>query len=144
MKILNSNLRWLAYILIFFTSNLLFADSHEEMLDLKIVPAEDFYDVFSDTEIIISDEEIGQTNVNEYYENGTISSKRNGVEWKGFWYMDQNKQHCVRWNHKDSSNCALIMQDDEGNWVKVKDEEVVKRYKKIKPLPKKKTSDAYN
>lgn len=113
------------------------ADHEVETLDLRIVPAKDFQEVLSDSEVIIKDEVKDETYTTKFHQDGSITSKRAGERWEGVWYTDKNDHHCIRWNHKDTSNCAAIMQDDEGNWVKVKDEEVVKRYKKIKPLSKK-------
>ncbi len=135
------NKRHTGKVLLLVLTSSLFCNSYAaeevDVLDLRIVPAEDFKDIFSDTVVTIKDEVNNETYNFNFYEDGLVTTKKDGVKRKGIWYIDENDNHCIKWNRKNKSNCALIMQDDEGNWVKVKDDEIIRSYKKIKPLKKK-------
>ncbi len=126
-------------LLVIFISVLIFPFSlisnDEQTLDLRIVPKEDFKEIFSDSAVTIIDEKTDETYVNKFYGDGTVTSKRKDNKWKGVWFADQKGRHCIRWDHRDKSNCGYIMQDDDGNWIKVKDDEVIKRYEKFDDLP---------
>ena len=108
----------------------------EGPLDLSIVPEEDFKHIFSDTNVTIRNEKTDEVHKNKFYSDGTVTSKRGNSKWRGIWYTDENNQHCIRWDHKDKSTCGIIMQDENGDWVKVKDNEIIRHYELIQPLPK--------
>ena len=91
-------------------------------------------DVFSNSEVIVVDEVKDDMFVNQYYKDGLVTSNRQQKKLVGIWFIDQDGKHCIRWNHKDTSNCGIIMQDDEGNWVKMKEDRIVKRYENIESL----------
>ena len=128
-------LKYFLIIFILYYPLIVLADNQKEVLDLRVVPEKDFKDIFSDSAVTFTDEKTNKTHINNFYKNGTVTSRRDGKRWKGIWFVDKSGQHCIRWNRKDKSNCAMIMQDDEGKWVKVKDDEIIRRYEKIQDLP---------
>ena len=117
-------------VIIFFTM-LGFANDDDVVLDLKLVPEDEVSGVFSNSQATIIDEIKNDVFVNKYYEDGTVTSIRQKQKWFGVWYIDDLGQHCIKWNNKDVSDCGIIMQDEEGNWVKVKRGKIVKSYESI-------------
>jgi hypothetical protein len=111
------------------------ASEAESKLDLRIIPVDEVNDVLSNTEVVVVDEIKDEMYVNRYYKDGAVSSIRDGKKLMGLWFIDKDGQHCIRWGQKDKSDCGIIMQDDEGNWVKVKKDQILKRYENIESLP---------
>jgi hypothetical protein len=107
----------------------------EKTLDLRIVPIDEVIDILSNSEVVVIDEIKNEMYVNQYYKDGSATSIRGGSNLVGLWFIDSEGEHCLRWSHKDRSDCGLIMQDDEGNWVKVKKDRILKRYENIESLP---------
>jgi hypothetical protein len=89
--------------------------------------------------VIAEDVRISKTEILEFSKDGTVVSKIGDKERKGLWYTDAHGKHCIRWNDKDKSTCAEIMKDDDGKWVKVKDDVIIKRYDSFEKLNQKNT-----
>jgi hypothetical protein len=106
-----------------------------KILDLRIIPIDEVNDVFSNSEVIVFDEIKDAMYVNRYYKDGSVTSIREGNRQVGLWFIDSDNQHCLRWKKNDNSDCGLIMQDDEGNWVKVKKDKILIRYENIESIP---------
>lgn len=103
----------------------------------EILKEQDINAIYKDTRVTGVNVETNEKYTNDYFSNGTVKSKRKNKVWKGIWYTDDNNQHCIRWNHKNTANCELIGLDDEGNWVKFKDDDVTKEIKSFKDIPSK-------
>jgi hypothetical protein len=125
----------LTLIILFCSSTFLFANEETKKLDLRIIPTDEVSDTLSNTEVVVVDEIKDEIYVNRYYKDGSVSSIRDGKNLLGLWFIDKDGQHCIRWKQKDKSDCGIIMQDDEGNWVKVKKDKILKRYENIESLP---------
>lgn len=107
---------------------------HSNSLDLTIVSEDQVNEVLSDSVVTIKDEEKDSRYKNIFHRDGTVTSKRSRGTIRGWWYTDGEGQHCIRWDHKNKSNCAVIMQDEFGHWVKVQDETIIRRYENIDRL----------
>ncbi len=111
-----------------------------DVLDLdltEILMADEIEELYSDTIVSGINLNTREKYVNEYYANSTVKSKRKNKTWRGIWYTDSKDRHCIRWYHKDTADCELIGQDEEGNWVKLKDEGIIKKIESFKHLPDK-------
>lgn len=108
-----------------------FAQNTNSILDLRLVPEEEINEQFSGSIVHSTDLRTGSAQIDMFNKDGIVISSGKGKKKKGLWYTDGQGRHCIRWNNKDKSSCALIMQDGDGNWVKVKDNEILKSYHSI-------------
>lgn len=108
------------------------------ILDLdisEILKEQEINAIYSDTRVTGKNLESNEKYINDYYSNGTVKSKRKNKIRRGIWFIDENGQHCVRWNHKNTANCEMIGMDDDGNWVKFKDDEITKEIESFRDIP---------
>jgi hypothetical protein len=110
------------------------AVNQNNKLDLNYVEEIEINEQFSGMKVIAEDLRVSKKEVLNFNKDGTVTSKIGEKERKGFWYTDSRGKHCIRWDDKDESNCADIMKDDDGTWVKVKDDAIIKRYESFDKL----------
>ena len=110
------------------------ADNLSNKLDLQYVEEIEINEQFSGMKVIAEDLRTSKTEALRFNKDGTVISKIGDKQRKGLWYTDSRGQHCIKWDKKDESSCADIMQDDDGNWVKVKDDVIIKRYESFDKL----------
>ena len=123
-------------MLLVYVSFTVFADGHDKKLDLEFVEEIEINEQFSGTKVIAKDLRISETEILDFNKDGAVVSSIRDKEREGIWYTDSRGKHCIKWNNKDKSICADIMRDDEGNWVKVKDDVIIKKYESFDRLNK--------
>ena len=121
------------------------AENHSNKLDLQYVEEIEINEQFSGMKVIAEDLRISRTETLIFDNNGTVVSNIGDKQRKGLWYTDSRGQHCIKWDKRDESSCAEIMKDDDGNWVKVKDDVIIKKYESFDQLNQKsKNNDKIN
>lgn len=115
-------------------SPLINAANQVNKLNLEYIDETEINEQFSGMKVIAEDLRVSKKEVLNFNRDGSVTSKIGEKERKGLWYIDSRGKHCIRWDDKDESNCADIMQDENGNWVKVKDDVIIKRYESFEKL----------
>ena len=121
------------FFIVLYTSLTLAKDATNS-LDLTYIPEEEINEKFSNSTVITTNPNTGKNTVIDFYKNGTVISDTDGKIRKGLWHTDNEGRHCIRWEKKDKSNCALVMRDEDGEWVKVKDDKIIKNYESFETL----------
>ena len=116
------------FILILAPPFVIAENEQQPVLDLTIVPIQEVDLLFSGVTAISINESTGGTIINNYYNDGKITSNRGNKKLEGFWYTDFEGNHCVKWHKNIRPNCGVIMKDDDGNWIRVKNTEIDRRY----------------
>lgn len=126
----------LIIILYLIISSIACADNDANRLLLEYVEEIEINEQFSGMKVIAEDLRISETEILDFNKDGAVVSRVGNKEREGIWYTDSRGKHCIKWNNKDKSICADIMRDDEGNWVKVKDDVIIKKYESFDKLNK--------
>lgn len=99
---------------ILFTNNL-YSKNPYDTSQLEITPIDEIHEAFAGSKVSILDVLTQDVIKNQYYNDGTLKSRRKTKTWFGVWFIDGKGHLCIKWNNKDKSECGKIMKDKDNN-----------------------------